>query len=298
MHFNGQRWSRITRSALRGFPLNFVSKQLSLKSWFNLNTLIHIHLHSKYTNENKVDSKRVSSGFSSEKLHTMLSMLLSGVKKMEKPYQFQKHWSAYYDNDIESKYYLEHKEEVINKWLLQLKPNSVLDLGANTGKFSFISADYAKKVIAIESDDTCVDIINYKIKKDKTKVIHTILIDMVETTSNIGVLNKEFKSIYTRANSELVLGLAIIHHLFISNQLNFSLITEMFSMLSSRYLVLEFIPKTDSKVQLLLKDKNIDMTNYEEEEFLNELSKCFELKDIVLLKDSSRRLFLLEKNVK
>ena len=32
MHYNGQKWSRITKTHLRGLPLNFVSKQLPLKS--------------------------------------------------------------------------------------------------------------------------------------------------------------------------------------------------------------------------------------------------------------------------
>ena len=50
MHYNGQKWSRITKTHLRGLPLNFVSKQLPLKSWFNPTALLPIHLHSKYAN--------------------------------------------------------------------------------------------------------------------------------------------------------------------------------------------------------------------------------------------------------
>ena len=50
MHYNGQRWAKISMSHLRGMPLNFVSKQLPLKSWFNGTILLHIHLHGKYAN--------------------------------------------------------------------------------------------------------------------------------------------------------------------------------------------------------------------------------------------------------
>ena len=32
MHYNGQRWARLSQSHLRGLPLNFVRKQLHLKS--------------------------------------------------------------------------------------------------------------------------------------------------------------------------------------------------------------------------------------------------------------------------
>jgi hypothetical protein len=49
MHYNGTEWSKLTITELRGMHLNFVSKQLPLKSWFNLTTLLHIHLHSNYS---------------------------------------------------------------------------------------------------------------------------------------------------------------------------------------------------------------------------------------------------------
>ena len=104
MHYNGQKWSRITKTHLRGLPLNFVSKQLPLKSWFNLTALLHIHLHSKYANAEgataeaklKLNQKDKKEGFSKEKLASLMGMLLNTVTKWKKPYQFEKHWSEYY----------------------------------------------------------------------------------------------------------------------------------------------------------------------------------------------------------
>ena len=51
MHYNGASWSSLTKGTFKGFPLKFVSKQLPLSSCFNLTTLIHIHWHSKYSND-------------------------------------------------------------------------------------------------------------------------------------------------------------------------------------------------------------------------------------------------------
>jgi len=48
MHYNGQKWSRITKTHLRGLPLNFVSKQLPLKSWFNSIIGNHIYIYCHY----------------------------------------------------------------------------------------------------------------------------------------------------------------------------------------------------------------------------------------------------------
>ena len=40
MHYNGAEWSKLTMANLRGMPLSFVSKQLPLKSWVKLTTLL------------------------------------------------------------------------------------------------------------------------------------------------------------------------------------------------------------------------------------------------------------------
>ena len=295
MHYNGQRWSRITRTHLRGLPLDFVSKQLPLKSWFNLNTLLHIHIHSKYANEKKNNTNKTKAGFSVEKLKSLIAMMQSNLQNWSKPYQFEKHWSEYYSKNIDSEQYLEHKEQVITKWLKQIRPTTVLDLGANTGKFSMLAAKYAQKVIALESDDICVDILEQQIQANKQKEIYTLVIDLAETASNLGALNKEFSSIYIRAKSQMIMGLAIVHHLHITNQLSFQQIAELFAMFSTQYLIVEFIPITDNKVQFLIKDKKINLMDYNEIQFQKSLSNWFTIKESIGLKETDRTLYLLEK---
>ena len=295
MHYNGQRWSRISRTHLRGLPLDFVSKQLPLKSWFNLNTLLHIHIHSKYANANKINSNKTKAGFSVEKLKSLIAMMQSNLQNWSKPYQFEKHWSEYYSKNIDSENYLAHKEQVITKWLKQIRPTTVLDLGANTGKFSMLAAQYAQKVIALESDDICVDIIEQQIQANKQKGIDALVIELAETTPNLGALNKEFSSIYTRAKSQMIMGLAIVHHLHITSQLSLAQIAELFAIFSTKYLIVEFIPITDNKVQFLIKDKKINLLDYDEIQFHKALSNWFTIQESISLKDTDRSLHLLEK---
>ncbi len=53
MYYNGAEWAKITMANLRGMSLSFVSKQLQIKSWFNLTALLHLHMHSKYSSNNQ-----------------------------------------------------------------------------------------------------------------------------------------------------------------------------------------------------------------------------------------------------
>jgi SAM-dependent methyltransferase len=303
MHYNGQKWSRISKTHLRGLPLNFVSKQLPLKSWFNSTALLHIHLHSKYANAEgataeaklKLNQEVKKEGFSKEKLASLMSMLLNTVTKWKKPYQFEKHWSEYYEQDIASEKYLVHKEEIVKNWLEQLQPLSVLDLGANTGKFSFLAAPYTKRVIAMESDDICVDLMEAQIKKQKLTHVNVLLQELAETSPNRGLNNKEIISIFNRAKSEMVLALAVEHHLHITNHISLSQIGEMFSLFSSKYLITEFIPKNDSKVQLLIKNRNKDLSSYTLELYKSALEKYFNIIEETKLAGSDRILILLQK---
>ena len=303
MHYNGQRWARITQSHLRGMPLNFMSKQLPLKSWLNMTCLLHIHMHGKYaTNDSDNSTLRTTikqKGFSKEKILSLLKMLQSTIIDWKQPYTFEKHWIDYYQKDIASDIYLENKERIIKEWLGQLtnqnKLHSILDLGANTGKFSLIASEYAEKVIALEYDDICVDAIDKAIVSSKKNNIYCLRMDLSETTPNMGVLEKEYSSIYTRAKSSMVMGLALIHHLFISNQLNFYQIADMFNVFSERHAIIEYIPITDEKVQFLIKDKQRDYSDYTEEGFSKAMEEYFQIKEKILLDGSERILYFFKK---
>jgi FkbM family methyltransferase len=227
-------------------------------------------------------------------------MILSTVKKWKQAYNIDKHWQGYYEHDIESPIYLNQKEEIIKKWIDKVKPKTVIDLGANTGRFSFLAAKQVEQVIAIESDYNCVDSIENAIDKGQVKNIVVQQMDLSETTPSFGVLEKEYTSIFKRLSNthlspSLVMGLAIVHHLHISNFLSFVQITELLAKFNSKYLIVEFVPILDSKVQLLIKNKQRDFSSYTQENFIAALLEYFKLMEIKKIEGSDRELLLLEK---
>ena len=124
--------------------------------------------------------------------------------------------------------------------------------------------------------------------------------DLTETSPNFGVLEKEYTSIFQRlANKNLspslVMGLAIVHHLHISKFLSFPQIAELFAKFNSNYLIVEFVPIEDSKVQLLIKNKQKDFSSYTQENFTAALLKYFKLIEKRKIEGSKRELLLLEK---
>ncbi len=297
MYYNGAKWSKLTIANLRGLPLNFISKQLSTKSWFNLTILLNIHLHAKYLGKKEIFEVQSYSikGFSIKKIKSLFTIIFNTVSKWNKPYQFNQHWVGYYENDIESQEYLSDKKRIISEWLEIIKPNSVLDLAANIGDFSFIAANYAEKVIALDYDEACVDEIESEIKKNKIDNITTLVCNLVEPSPNIGLLNKEIDGIYKRLKCEMVFALAITHHLLISNSISFKQLSELIDKFSSKYVIVEFIDIQDIKVKHLMKNLNVNESFYNESAFIDAFLKKFIVKQEKKLGNSKRKLFLLQK---
>lgn len=293
MYYNGAQWSKLTMANLKGMPLNFVSVNLPIKSWFNLTTLLHIHFHSKFSTTNKLElkSKRNNKGFTLEKVKTLQKMIFHTISKWKKVRQNTNHWSNYYEKEIESQEYLKDKEVTVRKWLEKIKPKTILDLGANTGKFSFIAAEYSKRVISLEADENCVDVIESNISKN-TKNIFTLVGNVAEPSPNLGIMNSEIENIYNRCNSELVLGLALFHHLHIFNKLSFEQIISSFSCFATKYLIVEFIEKNDNKINFM---KN-NITDYSKEKFIASINSKLTIVDYKKLDDSERYIFLIAKN--
>jgi FkbM family methyltransferase len=263
-------------------------------------------MHAKYANtessvqeENSRKSK-VQEGFTKEKLLSLVDMILSTVKNWKQAYNLDKNWQGYYKNDIESPIYLNQKEEIIKKWLSNAKPKTVIDLGANTGRFSLLAAKEVEQVIALESDYNCVDAIGNTINKEALKNITVMQMDLAETTPNFGALEKEYRSIFQRLSNSylspsLIMALAIVHHLHITNFLSFVQIAELLAKFNSKYLIIEFVPIQDSKVQLLIKNKQRDFSSYTQENFTTALLEYFKLMEIKKIEGSDRELLLLEK---
>ena len=90
------------------------------------------------------------------------------------------------------------------------------------------------------------------------------------------------------------MALALIHHLTISNNLPFSYVAEYFASISKN-LIIEFVPKEDKKVQVLLATRKDIFVNYNQVSFEKEFGLFFDIQDSVRIKDSKRILYFMSK---
>ena len=92
----------------------------------------------------------------------------------------------------------------------------------------------------------------------------------------------------------MVLALALIHHLAISNNVPLSQLADFFAE-TGKWLVIEFVPKPDSQVQKLLASREDIFPNYTRDGFEAAFKERFKVHAAENVRESERVLYLMEK---
>ena len=101
-------------------------------------------------------------------------------------------------------------------------------------------------------------------------------------------------SLLERCNADACLALALIHHLAISNNLPLTKIASFFSR-ATNYLIIEFVPKTDSQVRRLLKTREDIFSNYNQEQFEHSFREYFTICSKDTISNSDRIMYLMKR---
>ena len=215
---------------------------------------MHLHWHAK------MQKKYEDKGNASAKIKTktlnltaIIESLESAVKKLKIVKQ-DTEWEEYYTFTNYSDESFKHKEEIIINIVEKIKPESLWDLGANTGLFTQIAANQGTPCVAFDIDPLAVEAHYHSIKQNGEENILPLIIDLTNPSPAIGWNNEERMSFRQRKIPDTVFALALIHHLAISNNLPLEKVAEFFSGICNN-LIIEFVPKSDSQVQKLLSSR-------------------------------------------
>ncbi|MEK7180789.1 MAG: SAM-dependent methyltransferase [Patescibacteria group bacterium] len=288
------RLNQLLKIYIDGIPLDLASVLLPNKSWLKPVTFFHIHMHAKsqkHFSEKKVNfNKRKFGRFS---FINLINSLKDGVSSLR--WEAGKtEWANYYENTNYSKSSINHKSELVSKFIISIKPKSVWDLGANDGLFSRLSSSREIETIAFDIDPTSVEKNYLTIKKEKEKNLLPLVSDLTNPSPSLGWSSQERKSLIKRGPADLGLALALIHHLTISNNVPFEASASFFSKVC-KTLIIEFVPKDDSQVERLLKNRTDIFGSYTQENFEKEFGRYFTVSDSYQILASKRVLYLMRR---
>ena len=166
----------------------------------------------------------------------------------------------------------------------------VWDLGCNTGTFSRIAAQNATTVVAMDVDTLVVERFYQALKADGDTTILPLVSNLADPAPNLGWRGTERQALDHRARPDLILSLALIHHLVIGANIPLHQFIEWLASFKAA-LVIEFITRDDPMVQTLLRHKDDHYADYDLESFERCLADAFEVDHQEPLASGTRILY-------
>ena len=290
------RLNQLLRIYLDGIPLDLTAELLPMRTKSMFSLLAHIHTHSK--NQKNYEEKNLeikNKNFSKTKFIGIIESLHSAIQKQN--WDLEKtEWGNYYSDTNYSDTAIQDKKEIISNLIEKNDPKEVWDIGGNIGLFSRIASDKGIPTVCFDNDPLAIEKNYLEIKQKNEKNILPILLDLTNPSTDIGWQNNERDSFLKRGPAELVMALALVHHIAISNNVPLELIAEFFSRFTKK-LIIEFVPKSDTQVKRLLATREDVFFEYDKKNFEKQFEKFFNILDQKEIKESERTIYYMENKI-
>jgi len=291
------RLSSLLRSYIDGIPLDLTAKLLPFRTKLNFPLLTHIHLHAtaqRRYSDKPIKVKEIRLGKVSK---SGLLGLIESVKKSTERLEWNPigtEWGDYYESCHYTEQSFETKKQIIQGWTEVVNPQTVWDLGANVGFLSRLFSEKDIQTIAFDVDPAAVELDYREVVRNKEKSLLPLLIDLTNPSPNLGWANQERESLIERGPADLILALALIHHLVISNNVPLPDFCAFIGRIC-KWAVVEFVPKEDPQVQKLLLNRKDIFDGYDRKNFERTIGETFQIVKVEEISGTQRVLYLLKK---
>jgi len=290
------------RNYIDGFPLDLALKTLPFLRRYKPGIFMHLTMHA-HAQKAAGKKENIGKSISAKTVKISDRGLLGVISSLRRTIEgiswkrYSKIWEDYEGIRSYSSEDVSEKSDFVNKAVRQVKPKMVWDLGANTGEFSMIAASHGAFVVSIDSDPACTENLYQRIQQEEgLDHILPLTMDLANPSPGLGWDSGERMSLKDRGPADLVLALALVHHLVFSCCIPLPLIAEWFGSIGSHLLV-EFVPPSDPMVKKLLANRGKDHLPYSVDVFRFSFEKIFEFLDRTELRNG-RSLFLCRRRVK
>ena len=296
--YKGTNFQPFMRSAINGVDVQAASTLFGFRDRFRKGVMSHVWLQAKLDrryggSSDNVRSSLKSAGFNRE-------LILVNVRKMQKLVKNLKweatgsEWGDYteFHNYSDDDHVL--KEEFIHNAIVNEKPEVVWDIGCNTGQFSRIAAAECRQVVSTDIDHVAVE--RLFLNPQTPDNILPLVQNIADPSPNWGWRNRERSDLQTRSRPDLVLCLALIHHVVITANIPLAEFIDWLAGLTDK-LVIEYVSRRDDKVETLLRNKEDKYQDYSRESLEGNLKRHFEIRQQQQVNNGDRTLYCCVKPV-
>ena len=266
----------------------------SARDYLRPGVLTHVYLQAKaqsrYEDSNRdVKQDLRSAGFGAAMIKNNIERLRRLVERLEwKPERST--WSEYTKEHSYEEDDLRRKSNFVRRVLAPRRWSLVWDIGCNTGTYSRLAAEHAEYVLALDADHLAVDRMYGALKREGNDTILPLLADVADPSPGLGWRGLERNPLGDRGAPDLILCLALIHHVVIGRNIP---IAEFVAWLAGfgADVVVEFVGHGDPMVDKLLRNRSGQDIDYSAEALELALARHFKTTTHEALGSGTRTLY-------
>lgn len=288
----------LMRSYIDGIPPPEASKYFSGVSRFRSGVMSHILFPAIV--ENRIAAKERDAAKATRRAgkiqsHSMVLGLVQSMTRLVRSLKIKLDHTDWSDYDRTHSYSAqEHisKKVFVEQVVAAVNKPFVWDIGCNTGTFSTVSSAHASLVIALDGDHNAIEKLYQQQKANKDSNMLPLVMNLANISPDQGWAGIERLAFDNRRKPDIVLALALVHHIRMSANIPLDMFFDWLKKLGCE-VVVEFVDRHDEMVIKLLTNKGEQYTDYNRENFLAQIGQRFKIKQRELLKGGKREIFHL-----
>jgi hypothetical protein len=295
--FRGVGFQPWLRGSLEGIAPAEAARLLTwrdrLRRGVMTNVVLHARLERRYAGVEGRTVKRElrGAGFGAE-------LVKANVRKMRRLVERlrwepgESAWTSYGEDDGYAAADREAKAAFVRAAAGRRPRRLAWDLGANDGDYARIAAAAGcDHVLAMDADHPTVELLYRALREEGERRILPLVVDVCDPSPARGWRGRERSALLDRGAPELILCLALVHHLAITRNVPLAEVVAWLASLGGE-VVVEFPTREDPMVGRLLAAKNEDAhADYDLERFERLLGERFEVRRTERLPSGTRVLF-------
>jgi len=283
------------RGSLEGIEPDECRRLLTLRDRLRRGMLAHVVLHSRLESRYGGGREDVKEELRAAGFHKgLIEANVRGLEKLVRRLDWEPRRSGWTRYDEEAPYTEADraaKEDFVRETAGLRRRTLVWDLGANDGRYTRIAAVEADYTVALDADPGVVELLYRSLRAEKAATIVPLVVDVADPSPALGWRGRERMPLEDRGRPDLVLSLAVLHHVVISGNIPLASFVDWLAGLGAE-LVIEFPTREDPIVRRLLQRKGPGANpDYETDVFERALGKRLRVDRRTILPSGTRLLY-------
>lgn len=274
----------LLRGSLRGVSPATCAASLSRRDLVRPSLFVHVTMHARADRKRLGEGRDVQgelkrAGFGPAVIKAQVAKLRRVVAGLERA-DGTTSWSEYSERGHYGDTSLAAKAAFVQRVAGQRHRRQLLDLGANDGWFTELVLDEVDHAVAVDGDPVVVDRLHRRLAERGDERVLPLVVDLADPSGGVGWRGRERPALAERLDPDLVLALALVHHLAITDSIPLEEVVAWLADFDAE-VVLELPLPDDPMVQRLLSQKRqADLPRYSRERLEAALAQRFETLEV------------------